>query len=182
MVLYYATRHLRQSVGLEGPDLAKQRHQEILASALKDIPSDSIQQFDDKCFHVASDSRPGQFHVIKLDKGTCECEDFPRIHFCKHLAAIQVHFPHLFTDDIEDESSLPITQPPESSDQSQCVPRSESILTLTQEISTLQCKAVISGLSARGNLLRPLLPQITSDCHENECVSIALSSRIKLVR
>jgi hypothetical protein len=29
---------------------------------------------------------------------TCECQDFPRIQFCKHIAAVHVHFPHLCAD------------------------------------------------------------------------------------
>jgi hypothetical protein len=135
MVPYYATRHLRQIVGLEGPDLAGQRRRELLADAIKNIHSDSIQQFDDKSFHVASNSRPGQFHAINLDQGTCGCEDFPRAQFCRHIAAIEVHFPHLFPEEVD---PIPlITQPSERSDLPQHVTRSEIILTLTEEISAL---------------------------------------------
>ena len=135
MVPFYVTRHLRQIVGLEGPDLTEQRELEILETAIEDIHSDSIQQFDDKSFHVVSNSHPGQFYAINLDQGTCECEDFPRIQFCKHIAAIEVHFPHLFPEAID---SIPlITQALECSDPPQCVPRGESIFALTEEISAL---------------------------------------------
>ena len=95
MVTHYEDRHSRQSVGLEGPDLLGQRRREIMASAEK-ITRDSIQDFGDSAqFHIASLSHPGEYHVVDLHWPTCNCEDFPWILFCKHIAAIYVHFPHL---------------------------------------------------------------------------------------
>ena len=98
MVPYYQNRHARQVVGLEGPDLAGQRQRQLLSSA-KETSIDSIQQFDDITFHVASESRPGSYYEIDLRRGTCNCPDFPRVRYCKHLAAISVHFPHLCRQD-----------------------------------------------------------------------------------
>ena len=98
MVPYYQNRHERQIVGLEGPDLAGQRQRQLLSSARDTFP-DSIQQFDDITFHVALESRPGSYYEIDLHRGTCNCPDFPRVRYCKHLAAISVHFPHLCTQD-----------------------------------------------------------------------------------
>jgi hypothetical protein len=95
MVLHYEDRHARQSVGLEGPDLLGQRRREILANA-ENITRDSIQDFGDAFqFHIASLSHPGEYHVVDLHRPICDCEDFPRILFCKHIAAVYVHFPHL---------------------------------------------------------------------------------------
>ena len=94
MVPYYQNRHARQIVGLEGPDLAGQRHRQLMTGA-RGTARDSIQQFDSTQFHVASESRPGAYYEINLDQSTCNCPDFPRSRFCKHLAAINVHFPHL---------------------------------------------------------------------------------------
>jgi hypothetical protein len=94
MVPHYKARHELQEVGVEGLDLTEWWHQEILISA-RAISRNSIQQFDNTQFHIASRSRPGNYHAIDLDQVTCECQDFPRIHFCKHIAAVHAHFPHL---------------------------------------------------------------------------------------
>jgi hypothetical protein len=94
---YYQSRHARQAVGLEGLDLAGKRRREILTSAMA-IADDSIFQFDPTQFHVTSRSRPGQFYVIDLHRSTCDCKDFLRIRFCKHIAAIQIHLPHLLPE------------------------------------------------------------------------------------
>jgi hypothetical protein len=98
MVPYYQNQHECQIVGLEGPDLAGQRQRQLMSSA-RDTSPDSIQQFDDITFHVASESRPGSYYEIDLHHGTCNCPDFPRVRYCKHLAAISVHFPHLCTQE-----------------------------------------------------------------------------------
>ena len=92
---YHLNRHECQTIGLEGPDLAGQRQQELLSGA-RGTSQDSIQQFDDITFHVASNSRPGSYYEIDLHRATCNCPDFPRARYCKHLAAISVHFPHLY--------------------------------------------------------------------------------------
>jgi len=94
MVPYYQNRHMRQTVGFEGLDLAAAWQQEINASA-KNISVDSVLNFDSSHFHVASESRPGEYYAIDLIQSTCDCADFPRIRFCKHIAAVYVHFPHL---------------------------------------------------------------------------------------
>ena len=61
--------------------------------------------FDSSHFHVTSQSRPGKFYAIDLIQLTCDCPDFPRIQFCKHIAAVQVHFPHLCPE----ENTPPVT-------------------------------------------------------------------------
>ncbi|KAI0252856.1 hypothetical protein BJV78DRAFT_1153479 [Lactifluus subvellereus] len=134
MVPYYQTWHMRQVVGLEGPDLAGERRRDILTST-KEISHDSIQQFDDTQFHVASQSRPGQYYAIDLCQSTCDCRDFPRIRFCKHIAAVYVYFPHLCP-----EESTPTVDPEavQDPDQPQCNFRTEdSLRTLTQDIHIL---------------------------------------------
>jgi hypothetical protein len=90
----YQAWHRRQIVGLEGPNLIGQQCQEILASA-KEISHDSIQSFDHTQFHVVSQSRSGPFYIVDLNNQSCRCIDFPRINFCKHIAAVYAHFPHL---------------------------------------------------------------------------------------
>ena len=81
--------------GIEGPDLEAACHRQILVRA-KNMPPDSIHQVSSTEFHVASESRPGHFYPINLTQPTCNCDDFPRIWYCKHIAAIHVHFPQLF--------------------------------------------------------------------------------------
>ena len=98
VVPYYQNWHECQIIRLEGPDLARQQQQQLLSSA-RDTSSDSIQQFDDIMFHVASESWPGSYYEINLHQGTCNCPDFLRARFCKHLAAISLHFPHLCTQE-----------------------------------------------------------------------------------
>ena len=121
MVPYYQNRHARQIVGLEGPDLAGQRHRQLMTGA-RGTTRDSIQQFDCTQFHVASESQPGAYYEINLDRSTCNCPDFPRSRFCKHLAAINVHFPHLCK-----QESGPPSDPDFGGllDQPECVPTPE---------------------------------------------------------
>jgi hypothetical protein len=108
---HFQSRHERQTIGFEGPDLAAARRAEINASA-RDIPLDSVLSFDSSHFHVASQSRPGDFYAIDLLQSTCDCPDFPRIRFCKHIAAVNVHFPHLCPEGniapiISEEATVP---------------------------------------------------------------------------
>ena len=127
------SRHARQAVGLEGPDLGGKRRREILASATA-ISDDSILQFDPTQFHVASQSRPEAFYVIDLHHSTCDCKDFPRIRFCKHIAAIQIHLPHLFPEPTRPTMTPEVTQAPQLQRASGV---GESLATLTQDIATL---------------------------------------------
>ena len=94
---YYKARHKHQEVGVEGLDLTERQQHKIQINA-RAISYNSIQQFDDTQFHVASMSRSGNYHAVDLDRATCECQDFPHILFCKHIAAMHAHFPHLHTD------------------------------------------------------------------------------------
>src|SRR6267142_3320850 len=93
----YEARHKRQSVGIEGANLVEQRRWEILASA-GSISWDSILQFDDTQFHITSASCPGDYYTIDLTWQHCNCKDFHQIEFCKHLAAVWAHFPHLCSE------------------------------------------------------------------------------------
>ena len=130
---YYQSWHARQAVGLEGPDLGGKQWWEILASATA-ISDDSILQFDPTQFHVASQSRPRAFYVIDLHHTTCDCKDFPRIRFCKHIAAIQIHLPHLFPEPTCPTMTPEVTQAPQLQRTSRA---DESLATLTQDITIL---------------------------------------------
>jgi hypothetical protein len=140
MVLYYENRHSRQFVGLNGKDLAAERRQELLECAAE-IPSESIQKIDDTQFHVASKSRPGLYHAVDLHRSTCECEDFPRIRFCRHIAAVLCHFPELSPQEINSGSSPGSS--PEGTESLSCPQRVHTrrpevtLQALTQDISML---------------------------------------------
>ena len=140
MVQYYEDRHSRQNVGLNGKDLAAERRQELLERAAE-IPSDSIQKLDHTQFRVASKSRPGLYHAVDLHRSTCECEDFPRIRFCRHIAAVLCHFPELSPQEINFES--PPGSSPEGTESQSCPQRvharrpKDTLQALTQDISML---------------------------------------------
>jgi hypothetical protein len=82
-------RHKRQTLGMEGLNLAEKRRRQILKRAPK-TPIAKIQKIDDLHFKVQS-SNTNRIYQINLDTKTCDCSDFPRIRLCKHIAAV-VHF------------------------------------------------------------------------------------------
>jgi hypothetical protein len=131
---YYRSWHDRQAVRLEGPDLTVAWRCEITSSA-EDISPDSILQFNHIQFHVASQSHPGEYYAIDLHQPACDCTDFPRIQFCKHIAAIYTHFPHLSPEGI---NSSVLTKDITSSFQPERAPSQEDTLqNLTQDIAAL---------------------------------------------
>src|SRR6267142_1672484 len=145
---YYLNRHERQIVGFEGLDLAGGRRQEIIASA-RTISRDSVLQFNRTHFHVASQSRPGALYSIDLNLMTCDCQDFPRIRFCKHIAAIHLHFPHLCFEQSDpimplEYSLVPDQQDgnPDSDSDSASGSTSAPEAALPEEILTLMCKII----------------------------------------
>ena len=91
---YYQCQYDRQAIGLEGRDLVVVWWCQILSSA-KDISLDSILQFDHIQFHIASQSHPGEYYAIDLQRSMCDCANFLRVQFCKHIATIYAHFPYL---------------------------------------------------------------------------------------
>jgi len=101
----FEIRHERKTVRLEGWDLKGKHHKQILASA-RNIPLDSIYQLSNTEFIIASQSYPGHQYLIDHSQSTCDCNDFPRIRFCKHIAAINVHFPELLPE--PEESNSPV--------------------------------------------------------------------------
>jgi hypothetical protein len=141
----YRSRHDRQAVGLEGPDLAAARRSEITSSA-KNISPDSILQFDHVHFHVASQSRPGEYYAIDLHQPACDCADFPRIRFCKHMAAIYAHFPHLAPEGI---NASVLTEDATSLSRPECASTQEdSLQGLTQDIAALSHTLASKALSS----------------------------------
>ena len=154
---YYQSRHARQAVRLEGSDLGGKRRRKILASAMA-ISDDSILQFDPTQFHVASQSHPEAFYVIDLHRSTCDCKDFPRIWFCKHIAAIQIHLPHLFPEPTRPTMTPEVTQAPQLQHASRA---DESLATLMQDITILS-QQLISEQPDQSSLPPAVLDAIRS--------------------
>ena len=137
MAIYYKDRHERQSVGLEGPDLLGRRRREIMAHAEK-ITRDSIQDFGDSAhFHVASLSCPGEFHVVYLGRIRCDCKDYPRILFCRHIAAIYLHFPHLNPENRKSTLMCAPERAQQAAPPQHASKGGESLQSLTQDIFSL---------------------------------------------
>jgi hypothetical protein len=146
MVPYYQSQQQRQIVRFEGLDLASVQRWEITAST-RAISPDSILQFDHTQFHIASQSRLGAFYLVDLNLSTCDCKDFPRIWFCKHITTIHLHFPHLCfeeSDPIIPSEISPAPNQHKGNPNPDPHPRSApaleetlQLLTLTQEINAL---------------------------------------------
>ena len=83
-------RHKRQTLGMEGPNLAEERREQILTRA-PETPIEKIKKIDDLRFEVQSSSNSLNIYQIDLTTITCNCSDFPNISLCKHIAAV-VHF------------------------------------------------------------------------------------------
>jgi hypothetical protein len=93
-------------------------HRAILVASARDICPNSLVEYNSTRFDVASRSRPGAFHSVDLESSTCDCHDFPKIRFCKHIAAVR-----LFYDEGDSDESEPMPIPA----------RKETIQTLADE-------------------------------------------------
>ena len=121
----FQIQHERQAIRLEGLGLGDKHRQQILASA-RNIPLDSIHQVNDSELFVASESYPGHRYLVDLSDSTydCDCNDFPRIRFCKHIAAVNIYFPELFLEP-ERTSAPKIPERAPIQDQPQITPESD---------------------------------------------------------
>jgi hypothetical protein len=108
-----------------GSSVAPRHTDATIVASARDIHPNSIVQYNDTQFDVASQSHPGAFHSVDLNLSTCDCQDFPKIRFCKHIAAVRIHFDpdesDLDSSDVYDPKFTP-------------APRKETPQTLAQEI------------------------------------------------
>jgi hypothetical protein len=105
---HYEPRHRAQQIGFEGPDLAEKHRCAVLASA-KTISLDLIRCVGDTQFRVASQSNLGRCYLVDIQRLICDCPDFPRVRFCKHLCAVKIWYPFIaplddFTQDFTQDS------------------------------------------------------------------------------
>lgn len=66
------------------------------------IPKRDITPDEDSIFRVQSQSDPNLTYRVDIEAYDCSCPAFPLIRYCKHICAVQAHFP-------EDVKILPIT-------------------------------------------------------------------------
>jgi len=90
MLPSYHSRHDRQSLGFEGPDLSERRRAEILRRA-PEVEASAINDLGNGRFSVKSASDPQQYYSADLTKLHCSCPDWPRVQLCKHLVSICIH-------------------------------------------------------------------------------------------
>jgi hypothetical protein len=93
---YLIHHHCQQEFGFEGPDLKVKKHLDI-KSCLRSITLLHISQASpeegNQIFFVQSQSTVGVCYWVGLDTYNCESMSFPVIYFCKHICAVQNHFP-----------------------------------------------------------------------------------------
>ena len=104
-------------------------------ASTRSISWDSILQFNDTQFHIASTSCLGDYYTIDLTWQHCNCKDFHQIEFCKHLMAIQAHFPHLCLEG-NTKVMVPAQEPCKNLNPEHSRP-AHNLGTLPQEVSIL---------------------------------------------
>ena len=88
-------KHYRQDLGFDGLNIEMKQHMKIKLDA-KTIPPDDITKFelDDEPgqFLVQSQSNPNYTYHIDIISYTCDCPVLPLVSYCKHLAAVSLHY------------------------------------------------------------------------------------------
>jgi hypothetical protein len=93
---HFIARHRRQEFGFEGPDLEIKRRIEVAQRATTIEKSDitpDISDLSSTTYHVQSQSNPQICYTVDISAYDCSCLSFPIIRFCKHICAVQNHFP-----------------------------------------------------------------------------------------
>ncbi len=90
MIPSYEIIHDHYQLEFKGPNLEVKHCQEILARTLE-MNAESICELGSDRFHVQSVMDPLCSYHVDLGNDSCECLDWPRIWFCKHVATV-VHF------------------------------------------------------------------------------------------
>jgi hypothetical protein len=91
-VPYFAAKHRRQELGFEGLDLELTRWKD-LEKAAQEIAKSDIEESKDGSYRVRSLTDRERWYNVDVSAPHCECLSFPHLSFCKHIAAIQHHFP-----------------------------------------------------------------------------------------
>ena len=75
-------------------DLAEKHCHAVLASA-NCISIDSIRCVNDTQFRIELQSNLRRFYLVDIQRQICNCLDFPRLWFCKHLCAVKIQYPFI---------------------------------------------------------------------------------------
>ncbi|SJL09304.1 uncharacterized protein ARMOST_12681 [Armillaria ostoyae] len=98
---YFIQRHHRQDAGFDGLSLEVKERKSIEEHAQSIKKSDITKCFVDlelspdakQFFFVASQSDPTMHYTVDVSSYHCNCKSFPHINYCKHICAVQNHFP-----------------------------------------------------------------------------------------
>ncbi|KAJ7783904.1 hypothetical protein DFH07DRAFT_764281 [Mycena maculata] len=90
---HFIARHRRQEMGFEGPNLELKQRKKVTAQASSILKEDIQYDPETLKFIMRSQSDPEIFYEVDLDAYDCTCLSFPLIWFCKHICAVQLHFP-----------------------------------------------------------------------------------------
>ncbi|KAG8916885.1 hypothetical protein FRC02_003492 [Tulasnella sp. 418] len=159
VIPFYAQKQWRQQHGFEGADLEVKMRQKILKKA-EVIEKDCIEDLGDSNYTVRSQSDPSCSYDVDMDAFICTCLSFPAIKFCKHIAAIQCHFPlenQLEDCDISSSDTDVKTRQPTLSDLQIEVSRSASASD-TQATATHSSKSIhIDGVTTKFHMFTSYL-------------------------
>ncbi|KAF8887878.1 hypothetical protein CPB84DRAFT_1816607 [Gymnopilus junonius] len=81
-----------------GENLENQKCIQVITSS-KTIKATDIEQkcignnFSNVLYSIKSSSRPEHWYEVDILAYTCSCPNYPSIKFCKHLCAVQTHYP-----------------------------------------------------------------------------------------
>jgi hypothetical protein len=89
---HFIAQHHRQELGFEGPDLELKRCTEVIEHATS-INKSNIIISNHSMFSIQSQSNSKIRYKVDIVAYHCTCLSFPTIHFCKHICAVQNHFP-----------------------------------------------------------------------------------------
>lgn len=93
---YYLLKEQHQKLGFEGENLENQKRIVIICNSqaitMNDIKYHGDDHTDD-VYLVRAASQHDHWYKVDILAYTCICSDYPVIHFCKHLHAIQTLFP-----------------------------------------------------------------------------------------
>lgn len=193
---YFIHRHSRQAAGLEGLNLEAQARNKVQDHAKSIGRSDVREPVDSlgSSFTVMSQSDPMKQYSIHIgSRATCSCPSFPRLLYCKHICAVQRHFPevgaHLKTVLLSDSLRSPQNLPSESSQvssrevTSQLTSAAAADLALAHQVAA-QLQNVIAELKsnpeAQSSESLRLLSQQVSKFSSETSSSVLPQSKVKI--
>ncbi|KAJ7017601.1 hypothetical protein C8F04DRAFT_883085, partial [Mycena alexandri] len=175
---HFIARHRRQAMGFEGPDLGLKHRMKVIERA-KSISKEDI-QYDPETgkYIIRSQADPEIFYEVDLDAYDCTCLSFPLIRFCKHICAVQHHFP-------EENLALPVnllSTPREISSESDSDDSEEELEEITQDVdSDRESRDAIAALTQRLQSMALLLRGQTTPLQLDEAQRKSISDATRVL-